>query len=541
MHNDPGASSRPAARRRRKWIPIVAYICLGFGITLFLTLAILVHRASGILRHRIINTLSTRYHGRVVLPRLEVSVLSGFEVNGGGLQIWPDALHQKQPLVSVEAFRFHTAWWSLLRSPMHVNTIAIHGLALNLPPKDERQNIPSGKPPGEEAKKHKIEIIVDSLDVDQGRFVLGNNNPGKSPLVFRIENLHMHRVGRRQPMRFHVTLINPKPIGNIDSSGTFGPFNPDNAGDSPVNGTYSFSHADLNTIHGIGGMLSSTGNYHGRLDHIVVDGKTDTPNFSIDVSGKSVPLRTTFHAIVDGTNGNTYLQPVDAYLRGSHIVATGSVERVKGKGHLIQLHVLAGHPADIYDMLDLAMKTSPPLMHGQLQLDTTLELPPGKQRVAEKLRLQGHFDIRNATFTNPKFQSAVDDLSLRGQGKPQDVKLAKQEHRKIESDMRGDFKLENGRLTVKGLHYNVPGAAISMQGAYSMDGKEFAFYGHVRMQAKVSQMVTGWWKKLLLMPVDPILSGKGAGTVVPIEVTGTTGSPKIGLDLGHHPTLPSKH
>jgi hypothetical protein len=34
--------------------------------------------------------------------------------------------------------------------------------------------------------------------------------------------------------------------------------------DSTVSGQYTFEHADLNTIKGIGGMLSSVGEFKGR-------------------------------------------------------------------------------------------------------------------------------------------------------------------------------------------------------------------------------------------------------------------------------------
>ena len=69
-----------------------------------------------------------------------------------------------------------------------------------------------------------------------------------------------------------------------------------------------FTHADLGTIKGIGGILSSIGEFAGQLDRIDVKGTTTTPDFSVDVSGQPVPLDTTFHAVVDGTNGDTYLQ-----------------------------------------------------------------------------------------------------------------------------------------------------------------------------------------------------------------------------------------
>ena len=104
-------------------------------------------------------------------------------------------------------------------------------------------------------------------------------------------------------MHFVAQLVNPKPLGDIASSGNFGPWNADEPSDTPVNGSYSFTHADLSTTHGIAGMLSSQGKYSGQLDTITVDGTTDTPDFSVDVSGHKVDLTTQFHAIVNGTNG----------------------------------------------------------------------------------------------------------------------------------------------------------------------------------------------------------------------------------------------
>jgi len=61
-------------------------------------------------------------------------------------------------------------------------------------------------------------------------------------------------------------------------------------------------------------MLSSVGEFTGQLNNIVVDGTTETPDFSLDTANHPMPLHTKFHAVVDGTNGDTYLQPVDARL-----------------------------------------------------------------------------------------------------------------------------------------------------------------------------------------------------------------------------------
>ncbi len=71
-----------------------------------------------------------------------------------------------------------------------------------------------------------------------------------------------------------------------------------------------------------------------------------------------------------------------------------------------------------------------------------------------------------------------------------------------------------------------------MTGTYTLDGQTFDFRGKAWLDAKVSQMTTGW-KSILLKPIDPFFSKKGAGTEVPIKITGTESEPHFGLDFGH--------
>ena len=64
----------------------------------------------------------------------------------------------------------------------------------------------------------------------------------------------------------------------------------------------------------------------------------------------------------------------------------------------------------------------------------------------------------------------------------------------------------------------VPGAEIQLAGIYTLDGREFDFTGHARMQAISS--IVGGWKGKLLTPFDPFFSKNGAGTEIPIKITG---------------------
>lgn len=519
----------------------VALVAIVAGV---ITGEILVRRSGPIMKQKVIDTLAARFDSRVELDSFSVSLVKGFEVSGGGLKLYPNHLQMDAPLFAVDRFSFHAyGWRQLFRTPMVINRVQVSGLSIHLPPKQNRADLPSFTQTGSAPGKHSpIRIQVGELDIEHALLVLDTNKPGKVPLTFDIGSIRLYSVGAGQPMKFHATLVNPKPVGDIDSTGDLGPFDAGDPGDTPVDGHYSFSHADLYPIKGIGGTLASTGDYRGQLNRIDVTGETTTPNFSLDTANRPVPLNTQFHAVVDGMNGDTHLDPVDAWLAGTHIVARGDVVRVAGRsGHDIHLTIAIG-PGRIQDVLRLSTKAEPPLMSGQMQLHTTFELPPGPQSVTSKVQLNGDFTVLNAHFSSDKFQSAIDQLSLRGQGK---AGLADQERAAakdgnpdnaatadVSSAMHGTFIFLNDQLTISSLDYQVPGADIVMTGVYSLSAQTLDFHGTARLQAHVSQLVTGW-KSILLKPVDPFFAKNGAGTQVPVAVTGTRADPKIGLDFHH--------
>jgi len=247
-----------------------------------------------------------------------------------------------------------------------------------------------------------------------------------------------------------------------------------------------------------------------------------------------VPLHTEFHATVDGTTGNTYLEPVNAKLLASSFVAKGSVVRVADPaGHEIVLDVVAQH-GKIDDFLKLAVRTDPPVMTGTVGFRAKMQLSPGTGDVISRLQLTGSFELSDVQFTNDKLQARIDALSKRSQGKPQLIN--DKSGGAIQSEMDGNFALRDSLLSLSRLHYSVPGANIFMTGKYSLDGNEFDFHGKADLDAKVSQMVTGW-KSVLLKPVDPFFRKNGE-TEVPIRVTGTRSEPHFGLDLHHKDSPP---
>jgi hypothetical protein len=522
-------------KRRRIWLWIAGFLAL-LTVAMVLEARHIVAQAQPILRARVIETLSARFKTKVELAELDVSIFNGLNVSGKGLKIFgitdPNPTTKGvQALISLREFEFRTGLSGLFRTPMHVDTVYVKGMALNLPPKEDRQQLrdmrgQSGNEPG---KKTKMSIVVDEFVCEDTQLVINTYKPGKLPLDFEISSLTMKDIGPDQPMRFDATLVNPKPVGDIKSIGHFGPFSVESPRDTPVDGGYSFSNADLGTLKGISGILSSTGNYRGTLGRIEVDGETDTRDFRVNTGGHPVPLHTNFHAIVDGTDGDTYLQPVNAKFLHTSFTAKGKVVRMQQpKGHDIELDVVLNH-ARIEDLLQLGVKTSPPVMSGEVRMKTKLSLRPGPADVGNRLRLAGSFKIPSGLFSNEKIQDRLDSLSLRSQGKP---KLAKEDTDiKVRTSLNGSFKLANGLFNFPSLQFSVPGTHANVAGQYSLDGDTFDFHGKLRLDAKLSQMTTGW-KSILLKPIDPFFSKHGAGTELPFKVTGTRSEPHFGLDLG---------
>jgi hypothetical protein len=346
-------------------------------------------------------------------------------------------------------------------------------------------------------------------------------------------------------MAFKAELTNPKPRGLIHSTGKLGPWQTTDPGETPISGGYTFDHADLSTFQGIAGILSSTGTYQGTLREIQAEGKADVPDFRLSHFGNPVALHTEFHAKVDGTNGDTWLNPVDATLGNSHFTTRGQVVRVKrpnvqwhqevssanlpplaDQGHDIQLKVDVDR-GRIEDFLRLANRSPNPILSGDLSVKASLHIPPGKAPVYQRIAVDGTFKLDQAKFTSDKIQGRIEELSLRGQGHPGDIK--KTDPEQVSSQMDGEFHMAGAVINLPEIHYNVPGAAIQLNGHYALEGL-MHFEGTARMQATVSQMVGGW-KGVLLKPADRFFKKDGAGTQVPIEIRGAHDSPEFSIDF----------
>ncbi len=517
-------------RRATRWLISIV------GGTLVL-LAILAGAGSRTetLRRIVVETLGERLDSEVQLESFGVDTFPTVHVTGTGLVIRHKGRRDVPPLVSVRSFTLDGGLMGLFSRPRRFRTVTLSGLQLNIPPgfkkdasRSEAQTAPADVPRGENRDgTGSSAIVVDTLVADEATLSLIPKAAGKSPRVFAIHRLEMKPLGRGEAMSFDAAITNPIPRGLVKAKGTFGPWQREDPGESALKGQYTFEQADLGTVKGIGGQLTSTGTFGDNSPRIAVAGQTHTPDFRVNLSGNPVPLDTTFDALVDGTDGDTYLNAVSARFLNTSLTARGAIVGAHGvKGRTVRVHVKIDD-GRIDDVLRLAVKGPTPAMTGQLDLHADLNLPAGPGDVMERLELAGEFDIGGAHFSNAELQQKVSDLSERARGLDPDA-----HSQTVASALRGQFGLARSVLTLRRVVFGLPGADVQVAGQYGLESEALAFDGTVRMRATVSQAAGGGVKSALLKVVDPLFRRDGAGAVLPIRIRGSRDEPKIGLDFG---------
>jgi hypothetical protein len=446
-------------------------------------------------------------------------------VSGRGIRIRHKGRTDVPPLIAIDRFEIRGSLRDLLKTPRHVSEVRLQGMQIQIPPGDEVREGEKSDGEGEAEPERLPRVIIDRFEAPNTVITLIPRKAGKPPKVFTVHHLTMDSLGIDQTIPYIATLTNPVPKGEIETSGTFGPWNVAHPSRTPVIGKYEFLNANLDTIEGLAGTLSSTGKFSGPIDRIEVEGTTDTPKFQVDVGGLPVPLKTRFTAVVDGSNGDTYLTRVDAQFLETEIVAKGAVvgfEGVKGRQVEVDVTIEKGR---IEDLLRLAMNSEQPILVGEAQLKAKLLIPPERKKVIDKLQLHGEFGLAQAKFSDPGVQTKLTGLSRRGRGLENEQPAGD-----VLSDLKAKFVVDDATATFSRLTFTVPGAGIELAGRYGLRTETVDFRGHLRLQATLSQAVGGV-KGFFLKAFDPFFKKPGAGTELPIKIGGTRKNPKFGLDF----------
>jgi hypothetical protein len=493
------------------------------GLLTVLTLAVisLILLSPPYLRRKAETTLSTQLNLDVTVEDLSLSVWPRPHVSGRGVTLKLPGRPDLPPFITIDHFSVNVGLLSALRK--HVRTVHAGGLRINVPPGDARQALSSGGPSGDGTMS---DVIIDEFITHDAELLFVRRKPGQRPLTFKIHDLTVRDIGFNRRMPYDARLTNPIPQGLVKAAGTIGPWLKEAPTDTPLDGSYTFVDADLGTINGIGGTLQSTGTFTGQLTSINAKGTSEVPDFSLDLGGKPVHLTATFDTTVDGTDGTTVLNRVEAKILNTPMVVTGAITNLEGPGrHQVELHVEIAD-GRIEDLMVMAIDSPQAPMTGDVALKSSFNLPPGPSRVRDRLELSGEFGLGKARFTDKDVQSKMQELSRRSQGKDKDDPLGR-----VMTSLKGKFRISKGRLTLPNLVFEVPGANVTLRGTYGLATGALDFRGTLKMKATVSKAMGGF-KSIFLKPFDRIFRKEGAGAVVPIKITGNRKDPKFGLEIG---------
>jgi hypothetical protein len=428
------------------------------------------------------------------------------------------------PLITVERLRIEGSFPGLFTK--RVRCIRAEGMRVLIPPGGEEERFKTPK---------RSTFVIDDLIADGAILEVASREPDKEPLKFFFHNFVLSNVGSHGPASFQARLSNPEPPGEITTSGKFGPWNGDEIGKTPVSGEYMFQQANLGVFRGIAGLLSSSGKFSGVLNRIEVQGMTDTPRFTVTSSSHQVQLRTQFHAVVNGENGDTFLQNATATFWKTTVWSEGSVARKPDQSGKTALVELAAKDGRIQDILLLFARSERAPMSGIVSFHAKASLPPGRRRFLEKVELQGDFGIDAGRFTKSDTQEGVNHLSEGALGEEGHHKTEKDKDdpETVLSDLKGHVLLKDGTARFSNLSFSVPGALAQMQGTYNLITEKIDLHGTLKTESEPSNTTHGM-KALILKVLDPFFKKKRVGYIVPVKITGTYEHPSFGLDL-HDP------
>ena len=523
-------------RKQRKLLIVFSVSATAALAGLLITASLMVRRFEPYIRQQAMDYLRTGFASEVELTSLRVSMpdlsslgllLTGgrgalAKVTGEGLVMRHKGRRDLPPMFVIKRFSFDVDLGTVFQTPKLVPILSLENMEIHIPPKGERPELAIS---GEQQFRQITgsTVLIGVVEIKDGKLVILPKDREKKPLQFELHRVRLESAGFGVAMKYDAKLSNPRPPGEVNSQGTFGPWVSEEPGNTPLAGRYVLDDADLSVFPAIAGILRSTGDFEGTLDYFNVKGQASVPDFHLRRSGNRVPLETQFEVIVDGTNGNTVLNPVVAKLGNTHLKTSGGV--IKNEGEIrrtINLDVSMPR-GDMRDILRLAMK-GPPLMEGQIFLAARVQVPPLDQKVREKLVVDGRFQVSRGKFLRPNIQDKIDTLSRRGQGQPQNEEIDE-----VFSRMNGRFRLDGQMIVFRKLTFEIPGAAVDLTGKYDLAQDALDFHGNLKLTAKVSQTMTGW-KRWMLKPVDSIMAKEGAGTYIPIKVQGSSKAPKFGRD-----------
>jgi len=437
---------------------------------------------------------------------------------------------ERPPLLTIRKLVVRDSYPQLLLFRHSLSVVRVIGLHVIVPSRE-----PAGEPSPMMPLTYSnsaTSLPIGVVFADGALLEFQTRAPEKRPFRMSISRLALHDVGANTPITFDVTLNNSDLPGEIRSMGAWGPWNPKQPGITPVHGEYVYRNANLAAFPVVSGTLNSQGKFSGELSRIYARGTVRIADFQVKDTSHRRQVSAAYRAVVDGTDGNVFLNQASAQFDHTTLVFNGSVAGEKAEpGKAVSLDV-SSDGARIEDLIDLFIASPRPPMTGGIRLHGHIDLPPGSAALLERVKIEGAFGVDASQFTDRQTEQELARLSVSA------VKGDKEEDREnpqtVLSDVAGQVNASGGVAHLSHVSFNVPGAKALLSGTFSLMNYQTNLQGLLITKGNVADATTGI-KSLFVKVLTPFFKKKHRAKVVPFKITGPYGQTSIALNPGSKP------
>jgi hypothetical protein len=443
------------------------------------------------------------------------------------------------PLGSTQDLIVQGRWIDLLLLRRRIWLVDVKGLHIVIPPLGSPANR-EDFPPGSSADFTGPTTAVTQLYIHGATLDMMGKEGGRYSLP--IHQLIIRNLQQGHAVPYWLDMQTSKPMGDIHSSGSFGPLDPKNLGATPLSGDFTYTSVNLHDIGAIRGMLSATGHFQGRLADIEAQATSNTPDFAVG-HGKPTPLAASVQTTINGLNADLVIHRVDAMIGKTSVHVEGTIAG-SPKVTNLDMAVSKGRTQDILRPFieDQVPITGAASLHGHVYL-----APSHKgTKFLQRLRVNGSFDAPAERLTKQSQEQELTAFSQRvsaakpaggkqsaasaGPADPTGQDPATSDN--VLLSLNGPVEIRDGVLSTQGLTFQIPGAMANLNGSYNLRNKSVQMTGNLAMQSNISHAATGY-KSWLLVPFIPLFKKSHAGAVIPIAITGKPGQYKVSQNLLH--------
>ena len=527
---EPPVGIERSRRRRLEWlIKAIAKALLCFTILVGIALLAL-SLAWPFTERALIGILQERSVRSVTIDRFRITYFPPGCI-AEGISFLHRKHKNKPPLITMSRLEVSGSYWGMVTPHKRLSKVRVYGMHVSVPPPN-----PNGGPNPVMPLTRSTSgpsIIIGTVVADGAVLDFIQNNPADPPVHLVLQKLALDGVGNDKPLNYRAVIYNPSPAGTIESAGRFGTWNPDDPAQTPVSGWYRYLNGNLGMYKVISGTFNSQGSFDGTLNQIKVSGKVDVPKFHISGSSHTRDLAADFHAVVNATDGDVFLNGVLARFDHTALRFSGVIEGHPGKaGKAVSLE-MTSESGRIEDLLNLFIEAKLPPLTGNITLSNHFELPPQPGSFVTGMKLEGQFGVGSGKFTNSDIQSSLKRISQSAVKKDH---LPPENPVTLVSNLHGKTTVENGVAHLSDLLLRVPGAEASLSGTYNLVNYDIDLHGTLITDGSASAAATGF-KSFLLKAISPLLKKRSGRQIVPFKVTGNYHKVQMGLDFGHH-TVP---